>query len=55
MANFKIQINEVTSRLQHGWIFLVVKAEQMQIKPFIVEKLIVLAKERTVQKWKNLR
>ena len=53
-ANFKLKINEVTSRMQNGWIFLVVVSDVGRIKPLIVERLIIMAKERLCQKWRNM-
>ena len=52
----KFSINEVTSNLENGWVFLVVKtAEEAKVKPFVSERLVILAKERTCKKWRDNR
>ena len=54
MAHFKLKINEVTSRMQNGWVFLAVMADVGRIRPLIVERLIIMAKERLCQKWRQM-
>lgn len=52
----KFSINEVTSNLENGWVFLVVKtADATKVKPFVSERLVILAKERTCKKWRDNR
>lgn len=56
-AEFKIQLNEVTSHFRNGWIFLIVKAGECplatKIKPLILENVIIKAKESTCQRWRS--
>jgi len=56
-ASFKLQMNEVTSHFRNGWIFLVVQAckseHSSMIKPLIIEKIVIKAKESTCKRWKS--
>jgi hypothetical protein len=56
-AVFKIQLNEVTSHFRNGWIFLVVQPVTAQstasIRPLILDKVVIKAKESTCQRWRR--
>ncbi|CAG9322588.1 unnamed protein product [Blepharisma stoltei] len=61
-ASFKIQLNEVTSHFMNGWVFLVVETQTpcefletlgIYIKPLIIKKLIIKAKETTCKRWRE--
>mmetsp|Transcript_3299 Transcript_3299/g.5082 ORF Transcript_3299/g.5082 Transcript_3299/m.5082 type:complete len:270 (+) Transcript_3299:29-838(+) len=61
-ANFKIQLNEVTSHFLNGWVFLVVvpttesdyiKSSSYGIQPLVVKHLVVKAKETTCKRWRE--
>lgn len=63
MAQFKVQLNEVTSHFRHGWIFLVVQPKyahsdsfdtlRERIKPLVVDNLVIKAKETTCKRWRQ--
>lgn len=63
MAQFKVQLNEVTSHFRHGWIFLIVQPKYThsdsfdtlgeRIKPLVVGNLVIKAKETTCKRWRQ--
>ena len=63
IALFKVQLNEVTSHFRHGWIFLVVQPKYnhadsfdalgQNIKPLVVDNLVIKAKETTCKRWRQ--
>lgn len=56
-AVFKIQLNEVTSHFRNGWIFLVIQPVtslcNASVRPLILDKVVIKAKESTCQRWRR--
>ena len=62
VAYFKIQICEVSSHFRNGWVFLVVQPKytgsaedslMTQVKPMVLEKVVIRAKEMAVKRLKQ--